>query len=356
MYRIDHDQQEIPIENIFHKKYNINPSVRTIFNKKTAIAFKPEILKMFENDEHETLIRISRTYKDEHVILHKNKKIIYHIHGSSYESSENKFIKYTLCIFYIIVEYDFVDNLVETLLTNKSIHFKPKRVKDETNLYCIYKSHSGLSLQKNTKKIKNIDIGLNYNDDICNSYKNICDHLKNDKINNKGLILIHGKPGTGKTVLIKQMSKDINKKFIIIPPTFIPSISSPDFLSFLLNHQNSVLVLEDSEEYLIERGTNNNGSSVSSILNITDGVLSDFLNIKVIATFNSEISKLDKALLRKGRLMDKLEINELTIEKTNNLLKHLNVDYISNDSMTLTDIYNLKDKSFDKNNQKKIGF
>jgi hypothetical protein len=85
------------------------------------------------------------------------------------------------------------------------------------------------------------------------------------------------------------------------------------------------------------------------------GIYSDFLNIKIICTFNSNINKIDKALLRKGRIGSIYKFNKLSIDKTNKLLEHLNIDYVSNEEMSLADIYNLNDKSYN-DIKNKIGF
>ena len=63
----------------------------------------------------------------------------------------------------------------------------------------------------------------------------------------------------------------------------------------------------------------NRRCQVSALLNITDGLLSDWLNIQLICSFNSDISKIDSALMRKGRLIAKYEFKELEVEKANAL-------------------------------------
>ena len=88
-----------------------------------------------------------------------------------------------------------------------------------------------------------------------------------------------------------------------------------------------------------------------------DGLLSDVFNIKIIATFNEDIRKVDSALLRKGRLVYRYEFKELSIEKTNALFKSLKIDYISDKPMTVADIFNFeKDNGSEEQEKKKIGF
>ena len=91
-----------------------------------------------------------------------------------------------------------------------------------------------------------------------------------------------------------------SKKFIFVPTTMISSLTDPGFLSILIENKNSVLVLEDCENYIAERTLDDrNTDIVSSILNLADGILSDVMECQFICTFNSDISKIDTALLRK---------------------------------------------------------
>lgn len=70
-------------------------------------------------------------------------------------------------------------------------------------------------------------------------------------------------------------------------------LTNPEFMSLLVDNKNSVLVLEDCENYIAERSIDNaNTDVVSAILNIADGMLSDVLECQFICTFNSDISKL----------------------------------------------------------------
>ena len=46
-----------------------------------------------------------------------------------------------------------------------------------------------------------------------------------------------------------------------------------------------------------------NRDQVSAILNLSDGMLADFLRLQIICTINCRASDIDQALLRPGRLM-----------------------------------------------------
>lgn len=160
------------------------------------------------------------------------------------------------------------------------------------------------------------------------------------------------------TSFIKYLTKLIEKKEILfIPPSVAESLSEPSIIPFLMDYRNSILIIEDAETVITDRENGGSISGVSNILNITDGIMGDCLNIQIIATFNMEKRKIDKALLRKGRLIAEHRFENLSVEDSNNLLKHLKKDYITTEPMCLADIYNINEeliKPEDKKN--KIGF
>ncbi len=170
----------------------------------------------------------------------------------------------------------------------------------------------------------------------------------------KGLVLLHGEAGTGKTTYLRYLITTLTKKIIYLPPNMVHLISSPDFITFLGLHPNSILVIEDSESVLKAR-VHNNENTIANILNLTDGLLSDCLNIQIIATFNANLAEIDSALLRKGRLIAKHEFTKLNITKTNRLLKSLGYDVTVQTPMVLANIMNYDEKSFVKE-KTKMGF
>ena len=98
-------------------------------------------------------------------------------------------------------------------------------------------------------------------------------------------------------------------------------------------------------------------SPVSALLNISDGLLSDCLNIQIICSFNTDLSKVDSALMRKGRLIAKYEFKELEVDKAAKLSKKLGFSTEVESPMTLTAIYNQEEKEFQQRKKHNpIGF
>jgi hypothetical protein len=134
------------------------------------------------------------------------------------------------------------------------------------------------------------------------------------------------------------------------------AITNPDLIPILIKNPNSIFVIEDAENIIMDREKNGH-SPVSALLNISDGLLADCLNIQVICSFNTDISKVDSALLRKGRLIAKYEFKELEVQKAQSLSIKLGFDTTVNCPMTLTAIYNQEEKDFQQTKRKvSIGF
>jgi hypothetical protein len=220
--------------------------------------------------------------------------------------------------------------------------------------YMVQNYNGSLELADFDIKQVELDIRSHYNDD----FPEIND-LVFDSLNTKGrsgLFLLHGKYGTGKTTYLRHLISCIDRKFIYFPIRMIERINSPEFLPFIARHPNSVLVLEDCESLLVQRESGfGNASSLANLLNLSDGLLADALSINAICTFNAGIRKIDDAILRKGRLLARYEFKELEIGKAQHLADSLGKQVKVNKPMTVADIYNIDEKTFD-NVTKSIGF
>lgn len=208
-----------------------------------------------------------------------------------------------------------------------------------------------------TEKVKvdvyDIEVDRHYNDDFAQVDKEINKAIEDKQ---SGLILLHGQPGTGKTSYIKHLiGKHAHNKFIFIPNDFVDELLKPAFITFMIRQRNAVLVIEDAEKIIMSRNQGDKNSVVSTILQLTDGLFSDYLSIKVICTFNTDISKVDKALFRKGRMIAFYEFSALSLEKTKHLLNG-KATKVSK-GLTLAEIYNFNKKDYSEATVKKtIGF
>lgn len=256
--------------------------------------------------------------------------------------------------FYYAKDIDFEDikNIIEVVKQSK------KEKKHKKKFYMVSRNnHSeyGFDFRRFNIKKQEIEIPTNYNDDFLEVDGTIRGFLNTNKSN--GLVLLHGKYGTGKTSYIRNLMDTVNKRFIFLPLDMMDNISNPNFLPFISQYRNSVLILEDCETLIKTRDGGRIDNALVNLLNLGDGLLSDALAIKIVCTFNADLKKIDKAILRKGRLIARYEFKELELTKAKALALKLGIESDIEKSLTLAEIYNLGKKDFSKlNSDNKIGF
>lgn len=251
----------------------------------------------------------------------------------------------------IVVQNNLVISLI-TLNTKKSIkvlkHFVNKLIKDRDN-----------SSYKNNKSIYKI-LGYDYFETRNNKPQRTFDSvfIKQDKktylidtlqkfLNNKSWylkhhipyhygIVLYGPPGTGKTSLIYAISNYFN-----IVPFFIPSknleriTSASNTESLQETKEMKLIVVEDidtcplvTRDYIISKTTDpiekQNAerylSSTSDFLNLLDGINAIENCIWIFTT--NHIERIDKAILRAGRMDVKLNIDYVCDETLDKFLMH----------------------------------
>lgn len=191
-----------------------------------------------------------------------------------------------------------------------------------------------------------VDIEKHFNDD----FKPFADDMLISLAErHKGLYILHGEPGTGKTTFIKYLAKTVRRNFIFIPAGMTSALATPDILNILMDHQDSVIVLEDCSKELISRDNNYSPDSVANLLNMSDGILADSLNMTFIATVNMNLNKIDDAILRAGRCLGEYKFDSLTVDKC----KELGFDV--KEPHTIAQLYNGKNMK-QLNERKQIGF
>lgn len=240
-----------------------------------------------------------------------------------------------LCDTYADIWHDAKQGEIVNELSQILISFKEKQRRKKREINIVISGKNGLTLKGKEIKRTKLELDLFYNKDFIEVDRIIRARL--GKKNDKGIILLHGLPGTGKTTYLRYLIGKIRKRVMFLPPSMADSLMNPEFIQLMLNNPETVVIIEDAENIIMDR-KHSSRSSVSNLLNISDGLLADFMNIQVICTFNSSLTLIDEALMRKGRLIAKYEFGKLAVSQAQRLSDHLGFDSVITKPMTIAEI------------------
>jgi len=164
-----------------------------------------------------------------------------------------------------------------------------------------------------------------------------------------GISILCGETGTGKTSLIRHVMCCLSAthRFYFVPVDNFNMLSSGMLTEFWKAEQRDhpsavkVLVLEDAETLLLERD-HDGKNPVSSILNLTDGLMTQFIKVHLIATLNCKRERLDKALLRPGRLRFFRDIERLSPQRAQQIADHYDLEIEPKLDYSLAEIFGSK--------------
>jgi len=341
----------LSLQNLFYTKYGTFPGCYLFdYDQRDMSGNYFDVNKIYEyfvqnyKDELKVIPYIYRTFKATEpketlsicVLLEGS-----HIFGRFQESITESYVLFDNA------HYQLARQIVDDL---SKFYVSPELKKDTYRRLC-YASDRGFYLQDGKVKTPSIlDIPTVYNDDFLPEHERIEKFItEKDK---SGLIILHGEKGTGKSCYIKNLIHNHPEiKFVYVPAQIVTLMSDPSFGSFLATLNNHVIVLEDCENAIRDRKNGDTAASVSLLLNMTDGILSDDLGIKFICTFNEDMRNIDEALLRKGRLVSKYEFGPLCADKAAALLANLGYEPDEDDDtvgdMTLADIFHYDDPDYE---------
>lgn len=157
-----------------------------------------------------------------------------------------------------------------------------------------------------------------------NTSKDINKLIKEIKKADKGLSILYGERGTGKTSVINYLASKLGRIVIFIPNNMIEhTINNPEFRKFLKRYIKPVIVIDDCEMMFHEYFTKSN-MFVNNLLQMVDGFLSDSMEVNVVAIFNvDDEDEIDHSLLESNNLLRVVEFGELSEDESSELSDYL---------------------------------
>jgi len=166
------------------------------------------------------------------------------------------------------------------------------------------------------------------------------------------ILILIGKPGTGKTTFIRGMLAHHKKSATL---SYNPKVIAQD--SFFVDWYSSsddFMILEDSDTLLMPRAEGND--MMSRFLNLGDGLMS-LKNKKLVFSTNlPHIADIDSALTRPGRCFDIIEFDSLNREQASKVAAETNVELPDGNDLTLSEIFASKRNNAKYGSKRKFGF
>lgn len=220
-------------------------------------------------------------------------------------------------------DFFFEEDFAEKFIDKFAVRRETPKEEFQKEVYTLMATAAGYKIGQ-LGRIGRKFIPDNYPPDIRESFNKLVENIRAENPFGR-LSILTGAPGTGKTFFIKGLIEEFKKvKFIMVDPGIMTNISGPNLISTFLEEANPdypiVLCIEDADSCLVGR-MQDNMSYISSLLNLTDGIYGESLNIHVIASTNQKKVEIDPALARPGRMHQMIEFRKLNKEEAENIYK-----------------------------------
>ena len=328
-------------------QFDSRPNRLTIYNSYSSTLFNEVVLSEFlEKNVHTEIIPVEECsiINDQYSIRLKDNIFISYIVVD--RNNENSSINEIIFYYKSDEDYDDIVNIIKKL-DDCIISFEDD---DGNKLNTLTLNQNNLEIEPLFFNHELENTELFYND---KTYTKIDKLIKSIKKSTKGLSVLYGKRGTGKTSIINYLSSKLDRIVIFIPNNLIEqTINNAEFRKFLKKHNKPILVIDDCEMLFNEVFAKSN-IFVNNLLQLVEGFLSDNTEVNVISIFNvDDIEEIDHSLLDCNNLLDTIEFNLLTDTESSELSGHLGNSKKYKQKNRLIDVIKNKNTKLQQN----IGF
>jgi len=336
--------------NIHDDNYELNDFL-IIFEKFGERPNKIVIHDTFTGKDFESLIKANSVNKlteyipseDDYLL---NQKVLVSLNDDIYCSyvlidmmSENCLVSDVIFFYKNESDEEFIEKIISEIC-NCVIDYE----KDTINKFnTMSLTSNSIELEPFSVDVDSIEIEGRYNEDTIKKAEKL---QKKIRKSNKGLSVLCGDRGVGKTTLAKHICSKIDRMTIFIPNNMVDlTINGPEFKNFIKKFEKLLIVIDDCEFMSNNQLIRMNPFS-NNIIQLVDGFLSDNLNLQVILIFNDLEEDIDENILDCNSLLDVIEVDDLDSELATELSKNLGYNKKYKDSIRLIDV--VQNKKMDK--------
>jgi len=245
-----------------------------------------------------------------------------------------------------------------------SLYFQPRPPANGAEYFIVVQDYSRIHVRavrlRQSLLLNETDLALHYGGDFARWEAEFVQLLKTQE---RGLSILRGEPGTGKTTFLQHLMSRLRKthRFYFQAVTHGSPIGTAEALSFWAEQnrehpeKKKVVVLEDAEEWL-ERRHPENRRELSNLLNLSDGLMGEFLRMQVICTVNCPLDELDPAVRRPGRLLACREFRRLTRPEAQQLADAKGFQLPEQRDYSLAEIFRARTRLVEEGRTRRIGF
>jgi len=186
-------------------------------------------------------------------------------------------------------------------------------------------------------------VPTNYSVDVRAAYARAAEELSCASPRGR-LTIVDGPAGVGKSYLVRALAASVEQaKFVLVPSDMLTELGHPSLITTLLYRRDNcpiVILLEDADGALVRRMADNI-SSISALLNMADGILGELLDLRIVATTNAKKLDMEPAMLRDGRLSQRISVGPLSAEEATTALRAIdpNSTHVFVNETTLAAVY-----------------
>lgn len=229
------------------------------------------------------------------------------------------------------------DDNLKDIVTNLLLIEAKEESQFKNQINTIQIGQVGLELQ-NINLFDDIDsnkIEKFYNKSTLESTNLLIDSINKTK---KGISVIWGNRGVGKTYLSNYIVDEVDKTIIFVPLPSVDVINSTEFSSLLKDYQDSVIIIDDIE-CVFDEPYKRPGFFIGNLIQLVDGYQSDMMRCHIILIMNVDSQDfIPEEILGCNNLLHIIHVDLLDLDVSKKLAKKLKSNLTPKVNTRLIDI------------------